>query len=332
VKQLALGLGATSLALLVTLATLELGLRAGGYRPWTTFRTRPDEPTLHDPDPELGWVLRPGHWRYGPYATGGTPIEVTISTDRTRRTRGDEGVGSDPGRTVLLLGCSFTFGWGVSDDETWAWGLQTRRPDLDVRNRGTGAYGTLQALLLLERVLASGERPARVIYGFIPDHGVRNVNAPGWFRALAMFSGQNIVAFPYCDLDRNGRLVRHPPEQYPAWPLREWSAAVTLLQDGWFAFRARGRAASAEEVTRLLIAEMDARCRSAGIRFSLLLLRVGPSRRDAYVPFAHAHGIDVLDCDRALGRGDFVPGDLHPNARVHQGWAACVADALAGRP
>jgi hypothetical protein len=323
---------ATSLSVIFALTTVEIGLRASGHGPWRSLRTRPGEPTFHDPDPDLGWILRAGHWQYGPYATGGTPIEVTISSDRSRRTRLDPGddAGS-PRPQVLLVGCSFTFGWGVSDDETWAWGLQALRPDLDVRNRGTAAYGTFQALLLLERLLASGERPAHVIYGFIPDHGVRNVAAPGWMKALGMFTGQNIVEFPYCELDRDGRLVRHPPESYPVWPLREWSATMTFLQDSWFDFEGRTRAAGADEVTRRLIAEMDDRCRKAGIPFSLLLLRVGPSRRDAFVPFARTHGIDLIDCDRALGRGDFVPGDLHPNARVHRTWAACVADGLVGR-
>jgi hypothetical protein len=323
------GAALVTASLVLALVGVEVGLRLFGHPPWMSLRTRPDEPTLNDPDAEIGWTLRPGHWRYGPYVPRGTPIEVTISADRSRRTRAE--AEPDPPRPeVLFLGCSFTFGWGVSDDETFAWGFQARRPDLDVRNRGTGAYGTWQALLLLDRVLAAGERPAHVVYGFIPEHGPRNVGSPSWLKALAMFSSQNDVAVPYCDLDRNGALVCHPPERYPVWPLRESSAAITLLQDSWYEVGARGRAASAEEVTRRLVAEMDARCRSAGIRFSLLLLRVGVPKRDAIVPFALAHGIDVIDCDRPMLPGDNVPGDVHPNGRVHQAWAECLASSLGG--
>ena len=50
-------------------------------------------------------------------------------------------------------------------------------------------------------------------------------------------------------------------------------------------------------MTRRLVLEMAERCRAAGIRFSLLPLKVGMPRRDAIVPFARAHGIDVVDCD-----------------------------------
>ena len=73
---------------------------------------------------------------------------------------------------MLLVGCSFTMGWAVADDETWAWRLQELRPDVEVVNRGVGGYGTLQSLLLLEQLLGrDGQRPARVLYGFI-DHGL----------------------------------------------------------------------------------------------------------------------------------------------------------------
>src|ERR1051326_826096 len=131
-------LAALGLGLVLAFVVTEMLLRTIGNRPWTTASTA-IEPTWHDADPELGWWLRPGHWRYGPYAQGGRPVEVTIGSDRTRRTREDGGAGEDRPE-VLLLGCSFTFGWAVSDDETWAWRLQALRPDLDVRNRGTGAY------------------------------------------------------------------------------------------------------------------------------------------------------------------------------------------------
>ena len=317
-------------ALLLAVGVVELGLRGAGYRPWMSLRTNPVEPVLHDPDPELGWQLRPGHWRYGPYVPGGELVEVTISNDRTRRTRPEEPAGRAPGRPeVLLLGCSFTFGWGVSDDETYAWGVQALRPDLDVENRGTGAYGTLQARLLLERVLASGDRPAQVVYGFIPEHAARNVGGETWMKTLAMFTGQNIVTVPYCELDRDGALHCHPPATYPRWPLRERSAAITLLQDGWYDLEAHHRAASADEVTRRLVLELAERCRAAGVRFSLLLLKVGP-KRDAIVPFALAHGIEVIDCDRPMRPGDNVRGDVHPNGRVHRAWAACLAPSLGG--
>jgi nucleotide-binding universal stress UspA family protein len=233
---------------------------------------------------------------------------------------------------VLLLGCSFTFGWAVSDDETWAWGLQARRPELDIRNHGTGGYSTLQAWRLFERLLTNGERPVHVIYGYLRDHAVRNVGDPRWLRALAIFSPEydaTVLAIPFCELEGT-ELDCHAPARYPHWPFREWSAAMTLAQNSWYTLRAHGREQQADEVTRRLVAGMAQTARRAGVPFSLLLLRVGEPKREAILPFARKEGIDVMDCDRRdFGRGERVPGDLHPNGKVHAAWAECVADALA---
>jgi hypothetical protein len=322
-------LAALGLGLVLAFVVTEMLLRTIGNRPWTTASTA-IEPTWHDADPELGWWLRPGHWRYGPYAQGGRPVEVTIGSDRTRRTREDGGAGEDRPE-VLLLGCSFTFGWAVSDDETWAWRLQALRPDLDVRNRGTGAYSTFQSLLLLERVLARGEHPTRVLFGYITDQATRNVGEPHWLKLLNAFSREESVALPYCTLDAQHRLVRHPAEAYPAWPLHRWSAAVALLEWRWTSRSAPSRLAQEDEVTRVLVAEMADLCRAHGIRFSVVVLRIHPSRQGAMVPFARERGIDVVECEDRLRPGDSVPGEFaHPSARAHAAYAACVADALAG--
>lgn len=320
---------AAVISFLISLAAVEVGLRAAGYRPWVAITSPSVEPTLHDPDAELGWWLRPGHWRYGPYVPGGATVEVSIGADRARRTRPNANeVSITAAPEVLLLGCSFTFGWAVSDDETWAWHLQTLRPDLRVTNRGTGAYGTFQALLLLERVLADGTRPQHVIYGFASDHLMRNVNPQNWIKMLAALSRQHIVAVPYCTLDGEQRLVRHAPQSYPAWPLRSRSAAVAVLQDGWFGLWARSREPDANEVTRQLISTMADRCRAAGVRFSLLMLKVGDPARGEILPFARTHGIEVIDCDRPVSTKDRVPGDVHPHGPFNRAWAECIAGGL----
>jgi len=84
-------------------------------------------------------------------------------------------------------------------------------------------------------------------------------------------------------------------------------------------------------VTRLLIAQMADLCRAHGIRFSVVMLRIHPTRQGALIPFARARGIDVIECQDNLLPGDTVPGEFaHPNGRAHAAYARCVADALAG--
>lgn len=52
---------------------------------------------------------------------------------------------------LLLFGCSFTFGEGLSDEETWAWRLsQDLGPDWQVTNYSFFGYGAQQMLGMLE--------------------------------------------------------------------------------------------------------------------------------------------------------------------------------------
>lgn len=310
------------LTLVVTVAIAEVAARVAGYRPRRAIE-RP-EPPMHEADAVLGWKPRPGHYELGPYVAGGAAIPVTINPDRSRRSRATP---QPPSPELLLVGCSFTMGWAVADEQTWAWHLQELRPDLQVVNRGVGGYGTLQSLLLLEQLIGGdGERPARVLYGFI-DHSWRNVAAPPWLQALSL--NPNTVATPYATLTAGGSLERHPPTAYPSLPLHQYLAAVALIENAIMQRQAAGRQASGTAVTERLIREMAELCRKAGVPFSLVLLSTPPALRRSYAAYAREHGIDVIDCDQQPRVDEMVPGEMaHPNGEVHRRWAECIAAAL----
>jgi len=313
---------AVCLVAAVTIALLELIARVYGYQP-RRAAVRP-EPGIHAPDPVLGWRPIPGEYRFGPYSPGGATAQVTILPDTSRRTGPD----AAPGRPlVVLVGCSFTFGWAVSDDETWARRPQELRPDVQVVNHGVGGYGTFQSLLVLEQLLGrDGERPARVLYGFI-DHSWRNVAAPIWLRMLSYT--EQTVATPYCTLTPDGHLERHPPAASPSLPLHDRLASVAALENAWLWRQAGPRQPMAQRVTELLLNEMVRLCQAHGLGFSMVLLSVPDRLAATYVAYGRAHGIDVIDCNQQPGADDIVPGEAHPNGRLHRRWGECIGAALA---
>ena len=98
-------------------------------------------------DPLLGWSLRPG--ARGTHHHQDFAVQVEISSQGLRdRVYPEARV---PGmRRMLLLGDSFTFGFGVEGDEIWHERIEARRPDWEMINAGVPGYGTGQELLYYE--------------------------------------------------------------------------------------------------------------------------------------------------------------------------------------
>lgn len=61
-------------------------------------------------------------------------------------------VSAKPGADILLFGCSYTFGHGLENEQTWAWRLsQDLGPDWKITNYAFNGYGAQQMLDLLEQ-------------------------------------------------------------------------------------------------------------------------------------------------------------------------------------
>lgn len=322
-KRLAFIITTVALVLAISFGGAEIGARWYGHQPRRMIE-RP-EPIMHTPDPVLGWKTVPGTYVLGPYTDGGDTITMTIRPDGARA----NGSPPAPDRpSVLVVGCSFTIGWAVADNETWSARIQELRPDLNVINRGVAGYGTYQALLLVERMLANeGQRPAWVLFGDI-GHDSRNIGANFWLAMLA--STRSTVATPYCTMRVNGTLQCHPPQTYPTLPLHDRFASVVLLEKLWARWQFADRVGtSGRQVTERLLVEMNALTQRYGVRFADVVLTLDEHVKRGRLAFGAKHGIDVIDCDNRLSPTLTVPGEGHPNAQAHQRWGDCVAAALA---
>jgi hypothetical protein len=132
---------AVTLALLLLvegLASVLMSVRAARH----TLNMQEEAHTVYDAD--LGWRHRPGlriNDLYGP----GTPF--TVNAQGLRGTE-DYRAAAPPGRyRVVLLGDSFTMGYGVGDADTYPARLQAACPVLQAVNMGQGGYGLDQAYL-----------------------------------------------------------------------------------------------------------------------------------------------------------------------------------------
>ena len=307
------------------LALVEAYVRVSGTGPAPKPQPVAALGGLHTPDPVLGWQNKPGEHVTPRFGREPGRIRFTFLPDGSRST------GPAPARAaaeIVVVGCSFTQGWGLDDAETYAWMLQERLPEAGVRNFGTGAYGTYQSLLRLEQVLSTPSPvPRLVVYGFADFHEQRNIASHVWLKALAAGSG-GAARVPYCSLDRHGVLQRMPPMGYRTWPLHGVLASVRLLEDRLETLAAPLRELQARPVTQALLTEMDRVTRDAHARLIVVELAVKASTKRSYATFAREHGIDLVDCTNAefqrLSPRLRLRGDLHPNATMNRMWAECI--------
>jgi len=309
---LALGIG-----LCASFLCAEIVLRYVGYHTWRSLRPQ-NQPILLEPDEVLGWRNKAGRYQIPPFSSEGTETFVANWPGGRRATAERE----VPGRpTVAIVGCSFTEGAAVSDSDTFAWKLQQKYPALEFQNYGTNAYGTYQCLLVMERVLKAPHPPRLALYGFYEHHELRNVADPLWLRGLMQYSGRGFEGVPYCTLGTDGELQRHPPELFTAFPLHEYLATSVLAELVCMKWKTSRRVVQGREVTQKLMLEMDQLCRRKGVVFVTAFLSISPESLPDYERFCQSNHIHAIHFSQPLTPKMRVPGEGHPNPRMHELWA-----------
>lgn len=330
-REIVIALGMFLAATLLFGALAELGLRVTG-RPFQA-RWTPSENALAQFDPEIGWTYIPGRSHVRTF--GRDRRQVAIHFDSIGARVPSPGQISDPAApTVLLVGCSYTFGHGLPYEETFA-GRMAADPSfpLQVVNLGVQGYGTDQALLWLERNFARWNVKA-VVYTFLEDHVTRNANDD---RRLLYPDARFIATKPLYGVGRDGALYlrRAPRRTDEIRSLRLWDWMRLLwTQRGPLPDR---------DLTRALIAEMRRFVEARGARFVVVnwdqeidartFLPYPPG--EGRIAILEGLGLEILDT-RAGAPPDWdrwtIPGDPHPDARAHARVAALLAQRLEAAP
>lgn len=135
-------------------------------------------------------------------------LSYTIEPFRERSTGGEKGKPQ-----ILCVGCSYTFGHSLNDEDTWPWKLQQLLPSYTVVNKGALGFGTDQALLMAEDHLERNPgKVSLVILGFNEFHLDRNVCKSWWLRSIGgkprfILNGEGISPVPWVDAPRMHALL-----------------------------------------------------------------------------------------------------------------------------
>ncbi len=262
-------------------------------------------------DPVIGYKYQPGVHGEA-YVQGNRRLDyrVTIGTDGFRITSANpEAYAGKPG--IWIFGCSFTWGLGENDAETFPWLLQRDLPNWRVRNLAIQGYGNLPALLLLNDAAANGKpMPAIAVFVYDTFHMERNVGRPAYLLSMSRdeYGDDKGIRFVRAKIDPEGNFqIEH----------------VELREQLW---RSQADPGSAYEilVTQVIFYRISEFCRQHGIIpvFAIQTLE----KSDPLPAYAAGLGFRVVDFSINLEEaGGFkyrnFPFDGHPNKLAHAEYA-----------
>lgn len=317
---------ATVLAIFVLL--LEIGMRLCGYEPWHEFDLEAHvEPggTLYQPHPIRGYMHRPGEFRITLHT--GYTYRNTRSLDSLRIThppRSDDP--HHPRKEIWIFGCSMTEGWSVNDEETYAWVLQEKLPDKEVRNFGVNGYGTLQSLMQFREGLAERNPPETVIVAYARFHDDRNAFLRRYRKVVVPYNRLGALVFPYARLDADGALQIHSPvASYAEFPLMRQSALMHFLEQAYnvterWTYRSH-------DVSKAIIRAFADECSERNIRFIVAGLH-SESLDLEMMTWCRQQGIEAVN----ISVPDYSnwPHDPHPRPAAHRQYAEKLHAFLIG--
>ncbi len=309
-----------------SLLFIEGLLWIANYPGWMRPEASLSLPLFYEPDSLVGWRKKPGLYRY---SVGNRVIEMTFWPDNSRATR----ISQTPAgqQAVLFLGCSFTEGYGLSDYDSIPWKVQLAFPEFDVRNFGTGGYGTYQSPLSLKEYFRDNPKvtPKSIVYLFNDFHESRNVGAVDWQTRLTLPPEGSGFHFPFVDVDSSGDLIAiRSRGLIPWWPARH-IRVFALVNESYWLIRSLKRLSHKMRATESLLAEMNHAAASRGSQLYVTFLRFGKDHQAAYQAFLNQSQVRWIDCNMPEQyESQFRLEDGHPNDLMNKKTADCVAQAL----
>jgi hypothetical protein len=307
-----------SVTILVMILVIEVLLRVFGMTPHDPAASSVIVTPSHYgvPHPTLGFGLKPGEFHI--QKAESLKFTVTHKADSFRRTSQNpkaKNLGD-----VNFYGCSITYGFGVDDDEAYAWKVQEELPEYRINNYGVSGYGLAQFYLLLEQHLQKKDLPSAVVLGYAGFQDERGTMMCNWKKSLAPAMKEDgfedISLFPYINDESGGFTVDYCPAQYVEWPLMRSSAFMHALESAYNF--CENNIVDSHKVSWEVVQAMADLCAAKNVHFILVGLDTEEFTQSMINYCAEneieAHGIGE---DLSRVENTYLPIDPHPRPSVH---------------
>ena len=317
-----------TVTLLVTIAALERYARYKGFYPWSAYNdflyiTIYGEGAMIKRDSLLGYRLKPGAYEAIFYE--GQSFVATHNREGHRRTVDEPDTVNKP--EIWILGCSFTYGWGVNDTDTYPWKLQQQFPQYRVVNFGAPGYGGVQNYLQMKEAHHKGTAPALVVLAYASFHPERNVMANSWQRMLlTMLDSIANPVFPMARLDSTGNCsISQINIDYLPWWGQYYSGFIRMLE--WRKNQRQLENLRPMTVTGALLDSFQTQCDEYGVPFVVVNIY---QPHDSMPQMIRKKGIAYYDIslDHNQPGMNNLPYDTHPSGAAHSYYADTLAPII----
>jgi hypothetical protein len=259
-------------------------------------------------DPVLGYTHTPGSIEYADATY--THLENTLRITHPRQRAAPSGNRPE----IWLFGCSITHGFGLNDEETFAWKLQERMPECEIVNFGVDGYSTVQSLLQLREALEDRGHPAAATLVYGEFHDERSVLARNWWKGNRQLWDCVHVPQPRARLDAGDKLrMDYVDIPYRLFPGATFSALANLI-DEQFTLR-HDRPVNYHRTGEALVFAFAEECSAADVPF--MLSSWTPPEGSADIIFrCEEKGIPVLKAGVLATPENFHPSHGHPTPKA----------------
>lgn len=304
---------------------MEALLWVVGYRPYSNddykVNSSPDYPYIADN--ELGVRLNKGIYNI--------TLNDAVKFKATHQNNGERKVpssGLNDGPEVLFLGCSYTYGYGVNDDESFPARIQESHSDWNIRNAAVVGYGTTQHLIQLRERIKKNP-PECVVLALSSVHLIRTVLSQqyrsnlriGFRRSSAKVDTRMKGArFPY--MNRCCKVSYQNWEtMYSEITGRYWFATANFLQIHYDNIKEPD--CDPVEITSCIIKEMAQLCKEKNISFGVICLDTNHKTAKIEQKLKAIPWKNVGFSFKSK-KYTHLPHDSHPNQKGHKKIAATI--------
>ena len=329
-------IGRISLLFCISLILAEGILRILGFGPHEIIKTEilsnPTKAfTFH---PKLGLGLNPGTFEVT--INEGLKYKATHLSDSTRITSLHV---NRKGPEIHYYGCSFTYGMGVDDQETYPFLVQNSFPMSYSQNFAAPAYGTVHGLLQLKENLKRGKKPDIAILGYTSYQDARNQLSGNQqkYWSESFFPDRPVdrmlARFPYAKIKGGNLLVEYLPLENFAKRSRlskysvVWFRMEIAISNIIYGIRDK------HELTERIFEAIKTLCSKNAI--NLLIVNLDKSHSGKLLEkYCRSNNISFLDAaiDISDPKYNLQPYDSHPNAEAHKLYATEISNYLINNP